>query len=102
MLQLHAYRTSKNKHWCLGCLGAHLLSVFYRPRPLTLPTRSGGIMEPLDAMIRGATAAAAATAQPVRKTKLVATIGPASCSKKMLFKLADAGAAPASVGTLLT
>ncbi len=30
--------------------------------------------------------------EPVRKTKIVATIGPATCSEQELFKLADAGA----------
>lgn len=32
---------------------------------------------------------------PVRKTKLVCTVGPATCSRDNLFKLADAGMAVA-------
>ena len=68
-----------------------LLYLSFRPKPVRPPTHVGGVLEPLEALVRGPAAALAAAATPVRKTKLVCTIGPASCNKEMFFKLADAG-----------
>lgn len=60
-----------------------------RPRSMLRPNARRPQADPLSSIIQQPPALAGT--QPVRKTKLVCTIGPATCQRDDFFRLADAG-----------